>query len=452
MRIAVAGSGISGLAAAWLLAPHHDVHLFEARDRLGGHTHTLTVGERGGRREARTAARQVVGSATTRRGRTQPPTAGDDAGRLSVDTGFIVYNEPTYPLLTALLDELDVATQPSDMSWSLRCDHHDLEYAGNPRGVVAQPRNLLDPHYLRFLADIARFNRLANRIVDDPRRTGITIRRFLAAAGFGRDFGRHYLVPMAAAIWSTGTAGILDFPLQTLLDFFRNHGLLGVSTHHPWRTVTGGSASYITPMLERLDPDHVHLGAGVRRLVRDTDGVSLTDATGETHRFDSVVVATHADQALAMLADPTDDERELLGAWAYSTNDAWLHTDGALLPDTAAARASWNYLLADCREDQQRVSLTYDMNRLQSLPGPTDWLVTLNPASPPASGSVLWRGVYDHPSYTMRSVATQARLSELDGHRRTWFAGAYHRYAFHEDGLWSAVRVAADLGVQWPPT
>ena len=437
MRIAVAGSGISGLAAAYLLAPHHEVHLFEARERLGGHTHTVTLGEQGRSDDARSSRHNVRGGADV------------DDGRLAVDTGFIVYNEPTYPLMTRLFDELGVETQASDMSWSLRCEHHDVEYAGNASGIAAQKRNLADPHYLRFLTDIGRFNRIARRIVADPRSTPITIGRFLEAGHFGRDFGRHYLVPMAAAIWSTGTAGIEEFPLQTFLDFFHNHGLLGVTTHHPWRTVTGGTSSYITPMLARLDPDNVHLGAGVERVERHADGVEVTDATGATGSFDAIVVAAHADQALAMLADPSDDERELLGAWSYSSNDAYLHTDPRLLPRTEAARASWNYLLDDCRTGQQRVSLTYDMNRLQSLPGPTDWLVTLNPSSPPSGRSVRWTGTYHHPTYTRETVATQARLDELNGRDRTYFAGAYQRYGFHEDGLWSAVRAVGHLGVRF---
>jgi predicted NAD/FAD-binding protein len=379
--------------------------------------------------------------------------AGDaDDGRLAVDTGFIVYNEPTYPLLTAMFEELGVRTQASDMSWSLRCEHHDLEYAGNPTGIAAQRGNLADPHYLRFLADIGRFNRTANRIVDDARETSITIGRFLEVGHFGRDFGRHYLLPMAAAIWSTGMQGIEDFPLQTLVDFFRNHGLLGVTTHHPWRTVTAGTSSYITPMVDRLEANggEVRLANGVDRVRRDRSGVDVRGADGTDERYDAVLLATHADQALGMLQDPTDDERELLGAWDYSANDAWLHTDPSLLPRTGAARASWNYLLEDCRNPSGSVSLTYDMNRLQGLAGPTDWLVTLNPATPPDPQRVLWRGSYQHPAYTGRSVATQDRLDELNGRNRTFYAGAYHRYAFHEDGLWSAVRAVSHLGVRWP--
>ncbi len=436
MRIAVAGSGISGLAAAWLLSQRHDVVLFEARERLGGHTHTLTVGDGG----ARSSRHNLRGPADA------------DTGRLAVDTGFIVYNEPTYPLLTALFDELGVATQASDMSWSLRCEHHDLEYAGNAAGIAAQKRNLADPHYLRFLADIGRFNKIANRIVDDPRETPITIGRFLEAGGFGRDFGRHYLLPMAAAIWSTGMVGIEDFPLQTLVDFFRNHGLLGVTTHHPWRTVTGGTSSYITPLVEQFEErgGRVLLGCGVERVRRDRDGVEVTDVHGDAERFDAILVAAHADQALAMLDEPTDEEVELLGAWDYSANEAWFHTDPALLPRTDAARASWNYLLDDCTDPGSSVSLTYDMNRLQSIHGPTDWLVTLNPSTPPADDHVLWRGTYHHPAFTRASVATQDRLDELNGRNRTYYAGAHHRYGFHEDGLWSAVRAVAHLGIRWP--
>ena len=437
MRIAVVGSGISGLASAWLLAgAGHEVHLLERRERLGGHTHTVTVDPAGG--PARSAAPLVGESADA------------DAGRLPVDTGFIVYNEPTYPLLTALFDELDVPTEASDMSWPLRCEHHDLEYAGNGPGLVAQPRNLRSPAYLRFLADIGRFNTLANRILDDGRRTEVTLGRFLQAAHLSQDFARHYLRPMAAAIWSTGTGRVEDFPLATLLEFFRNHGLLGVTTHHPWRTVTGGSASYVAPLLARLDPASVHLGTGAAKVSRDGRGVDVLDTAGDRHRFDAVVLACHADQALALLADPSDDERELLGAWEYSDNDAWLHTDPALLPRTSAARASWNYLVDDCRTGSDRVSLTYDMNRLQNIDGSTDWLVTLNPSTPPAPDAVRWRGSYAHPTYTPTSVATQPLLDGLSGRRRTFYAGAHHRYGFHEDGLWSAVRAVSHLGVQWP--
>jgi predicted NAD/FAD-binding protein len=431
VRIAIVGTGISGLAAAWLLDRHHDVHVFEREPRLGGHTHTVVVAGRD--------------AATSGHNRTHPerPTG------LPVDTGFIVYNEPTYPNLTRLFDELGVATEPSDMSWSLRCERCDLEYAGSARGLVAQPGNLRRPSYLRFVADIARFNRLGERLAGDPRTRDVTIGRFLAAAGFGHDLAHHYLLPMAAAIWSTGTEGVEDFPLHTLLVFFRNHGLLGVSTHHPWRTVTGGTSSYI-PRLTAGFRDRIHTGDGVAAVTRDEAGVELALASGERHRFDKVVIAAHADESLGMLTDPSADEKELLGAWDYSDNDTWLHTDTSLLPRREAARASWNYLMADCTRPGERVSLSYDMNRLQNLDGPERYVVTLNPATPPAPEHRLMRTTYTHPGYTPASVATQARLDELNGRRHTFYAGAYHRYGFHEDGLWSAIRAVSHLGIRWP--
>jgi uncharacterized protein len=418
VRIAIVGTGISGLGAAWLLAPRHEVHVFEREPRLGGHTHTVDV-DRG------------------------------DGTSVPVDTGFIVYNEVTYPLLVRLFDELDVATQPSDMSWSLRCERCDLEYAGNLGGLVAQPRNLVDPTYLRMLRDIERFNRLGRRLVDDPRSRTTTLGRFLQAAGFGHGFRQHYLLPMAAAIWSSGTGVMEDLPLGTLLRFFANHGLLGVSTHHPWRTVVGGSSSYLTPLTERV-ADRIHRGDAVVALRRDRDGATLRLASGASHRFDVVVVATHADEALGLLEDPTRDEKELLGAWDYSVNDTWLHHDTSLLPRSRRAWASWNYLLDDCIEPSQHVSLSYHMNRLQDLDEPRDYVVTLNPSRPPRPGTRHRRLSYTHPTFAPEAIASQPRLDELNGRNRTYYAGAYQRYGFHEDGLWSAVRVAARLGVRWP--
>lgn len=434
MRIAIVGTGISGLAAAWLLDRHHDVHVFEREPRLGGHTHTVEIGEDGrGRSSSDNAPR---------------PDHDRDDGGLAVDTGFIVYNAPTYPNLTRLFDELGVATEPSDMSWSLRCDRCDLEYAGNPRGLLAQPRNLADPAYLRFLWEIARFNRLGRRLVDDPRTCAVPLQRFLRAAGFGHDLAAHYLIPMAAAIWSSGTATIERFPLQTLLRFFDNHGLLGVTSHHPWRTVTGGAASYI-PKLTAGFRDRIHAGAGVAAVLRDRDGVTVTTMAGARDRFDKVVIAAHADEALDMLADPSPAEKELLGEWRYAPNHAWLHTDTALMPRSRAAWSSWNYLLADCRRPAEQVSLSYHMNRLQNLPRDTDYVVTLNPSSPPRATHRLMDAVYTHPAYTPESVATQTRLDELNGRDHTFYVGAYQRYGFHEDGLWSAIRAVSHLGVRW---
>ncbi len=419
MRIAVVGTGISGSASAWLLTgAGHEVHVFEREPRLGGHTNTVE-------------------------------TVRADGGRLGVDTGFIVYNEATYPLLVRLFDELGVATQPSDMSWSLRCERCDLEYAGSARGIVAQPARLASPSYLRMLTDVARFNRLGARLVDDPRTGNLTIGRFLDVAGFGHGFRDHYLLPMAAAIWSSGTGTIGEFPLSTLLRFFANHGLLGVTTHHQWRTVVGGTSSYLAPLTAPFR-DRIHTAAPVVSLARDSDAARLRLADGGAHTFDAVVVAAHADEALALLADPTPQEKELLGAWSYSDNDTFLHTDTALLPRRRQAWASWNYLLEDCRTPTNRVSLSYHMNRLQNLDEPNEYVVTLNPATPPAPDRTLARMTYTHPGYTRASVATHDALDTLNGHRRTFYAGAYQRYGFHEDGLWSAVRAVSHLGVRWP--
>lgn len=421
MRIAVVGTGVSGLSAAWLLTPRHDVHVFERDDRIGGHTNTVHV--------------------------PRPTPAGPVP--LGVDTGFIVYNEPTYPLLVRLFDELGVATQASDMSWSLRCERCDLEYAGSGRGIVAQPRRLADPSYLRMVSDIVRFNRLGARLVDDPRTRDVPIGRFLQTAGFGHGLRDHYLLPMAAAIWSSGTGTIDRFPLHTLLRFFDNHGLLSVTGHHPWRTVVGGSSSYI-PKLTAPYADRIHSGDGVVAVSRDSDGVDIGLASGARHRFDAVVITAHADEALGMLADPSPLEKELLGEWEYSTNDTWLHTDTELLPRSSRAWASWNYRLDDCRIPGERVSLSYHMNRLQALDEPEEYVVSLNPSTPPREDRRLRRMSYTHPGYTPESVATQARLDELSGQRRTFYAGAYHRNGFHEDGLWSAVRAVSHLGVRWP--
>jgi uncharacterized protein len=419
LRIAVVGSGISGLAAAWLLSRRHDVHVLEREARIGGHTDTRLV--------------------TTRDGRQVP-----------VDAGFIVYNEATYPLFSRLLDELEVASQPSDMSWALRCERCRLEYAGNARGVLAQPARAADPRHVRMLTDIVRFHRIAGRIRGTSA-ADTTLGAFLAdpAHRFGNGFARHYLVPMTSAIWSSSTDNVAGFPLASLLDFLHNHGLLGVRTHHPWRTIVGGSSSYLAPITAGL-AGRIHTSTALAKITRETRGVHVALGDGSTEHFDAIVLATPADVALDLLTDPSDDEYDLLGAWRYSDNDRWLHTDPALLPRRAAARASWNYLLDDCTRPAPTASLSYHSNRLQALDVEEDVVVTLNPARPPAPGRAIARDRVRHPVYSAEAVASQARLGELNGRRATYFAGAYQRWGFHEDGLWSAVRVAEELGVTWP--
>jgi len=413
MKIAVVGSGISGLGSAWLLSRRHDVHLFEKRPRLGGHTHTV-VHDRDGR-------------------------------ALPLDTGFIVYNEKTYPLLTRLFTELAVETQSSDMSFSVSCADPDVEYASHSlRGLFADQSLLLSASFLRMLVDVVRFGRRGRHILAGAGNPRITIAQFLEDERLSETFARFYLMPMVSAIWSSGTELAADYPRDPLLRFLDNHGLLQVTGQPDWRTVVGGSHSYIPHLVGPLG-DRVHLGHGVERIHRSADEVDLVLDDGSRHRFDHVVVAAHADQALRMLAVPTADEVELLGPWSYSINDTWLHTDTTLMPRREAAWASWNYLMADA--SRHRASLTYHLNRLQRLDEDRQYLVSLNPENEPDTASVIRRMSYTHPIFTRASVETQSELPRINGRNRTHFCGAYFGNGFHEDGFASAVAVADDLGV-----
>lgn len=417
MHVAVVGSGIAGAATAWLLARRHDVVLFEREGRAGGHTDTLDVPAPGG-------------------------------GTRPVDTGFIVLNDTTYPLLTRLFGELGVTTQPSDMSWSLTCRRCALEYAGSVRGVLAQPRRALDPAHWRMLVDMVRFNRIAGRGHRDGTLEDVPLDTFLTHHRLGEGLRRHYLLPMAAAIWSSGTADAAGFPTRSLAAFFANHGLLGVAGHLRWRTVVGGARTYLQRLLAPLG-DRVRLATPVQRVERRVDGPYVT-TDDATERFDAVVLAGHADESLALLADPTDDERDLLGAWRTTRNERWVHTDASLLPGHRSAWASWNYHVDDCRTPSASASLDYLMNRLQGLDGDEQVLVSINPPRRPADESVLRHDTVTHPTFDAAALATQPDLDRLNGVGGTYFAGAWQRWGFHEDGLWSAVRVAAHLDVAWP--
>ena len=413
MRVAVIGSGISGLGSAWLLSRKHEVHLFEKRDRLGGHTHTVV--------------HDVEGRA------------------LPLDTGFIVYNQKTYPLLTRLFEELSVETQASEMSFSVSCADPDLEYASHGlRGLFADPSLVFSAAYLKMLVDVIRFGRRGRRVLAGAGDPHVTIAQFLADGRFSRDFARFYLMPMVSAIWSSGTELAADYPRDPLLRFLDNHGLLQVTGQPEWRTVVGGSHSYIGPLTKGLGR-RLHLGHPVENIFRCADGVEIVLDDGSKHRFDHVVIAAHADQALAMLAEPTSDEAELLGRWRYSVNDTWLHTDPALMPRRRAAWASWNYLMAEA--SRESASLTYHLNRLQRLDEDREYLVSLNPETEPARDTVIRRMSYTHPIFTAESVSTQSELRRINGRNRTHFCGAYFGNGFHEDGLASAVAVADDLGV-----
>ncbi|MFG2490201.1 NAD(P)/FAD-dependent oxidoreductase [Streptomyces caniferus] len=417
-RIAVVGGGVAGLTAAYVLQQGGcEVSLYEADGRLGGHAHTHDT------------------------------TSGD--GRVvRVDTGFIVHNERTYPLLLRLFHELGVATQDSEMSMSVRCEGCGLEYAGarGPAGLFAQPRSALRGRYLRMLTEIRAFHRAARTALAAERGDTLTLGRFLGNCGFSRYFVTHFVTPLVSAVWSCAPTTAMQYPAVYLFRFLEHHGLLSVSGSPQWKTVTGGSVEYVGRVAEQLTV--VRTGTPVRAVHRGRGRARIVAEDGTDHTYDAVVVAVHPDQALRMLADPTDDERRVLGAFSYSRNTTLLHGDTSLLPRARGARASWNYLMASCTTPADKVQVTYDMNRLQRLDTPEDYLVTLNATDRVATDRVLARMVYEHPLYTPESVAAQQCLPQLDT-AVTAFAGAYHGWGFHEDGCRSGVQAAASLGVRW---
>ena len=416
MRIAVAGSGVSGLVSAWLLAAHHEVVLFEADDRPGGHTNTVDVAL--------------------------------PSGDYAVDTGFIVCNDRTYPNFLRLLDELGVATQPSDMTFSVSCERTGLEWAGTDlNGVFAQRANAVRPRFLRMLADVARFGRLGQRRL---RSSGEgedlgTLADFVAEHRFSAAFVDLYLVPLGASIWSAEPAAFDQYPLRPLLAFLDHHGLLDLRTRPQWMTVSGGSRTYVRAITAELG-DRVRLGCPVERVTRSEDKVEVASRAG-TEVFDHVVVAGHSDQALALLGDPTPAEQEVLGAIRYVANEATLHTDRAMLPRSPRAWAAWNYhRLAG---DQDQVAVTYDMNRLQRLGAAEPICVTLNRHADIDPATVLARIDYAHPVYDPPSDAARRRRDEISGRNRTSYVGAYWHNGFHEDGVRSAVEACRPLGSRW---
>ena len=419
-NIAVIGSGVSGITAGYVLSHTDYVTIFEADGRLGGHADTHLVTPPSG-----------------------PP--------LGVDTGFIVYNERTYPLLTRLFAELGVATQPAEMSMSVRCAGCGLQYAGR-RGLGGLTPGLLRgperTRYLHMLAEIPRFHRAARRVLARPDHgQPPTLGEFLRARRFGAYFTAHFALPLVAAVWSCPPGTALRYPARYLFAFLANHGMLSVSGSPPWRTVTGGSRHYVERAAKPLHD--IRLFTPVRAVRRHPDGAALTDAAGETHRFAAVVVATHPDQALRLLDAPTRAEQEVLGAFAYTRNPALLHTDVTLLPRHPGIRASWNYELGSCRPgDGRPPRISYDMNRLQSLPATQDYIVTLGGDGVIDPELVIDRMDYAHPAYTPASVAAQRRLPELNT-SVTAFAGAYHGWGFHEDGCRSGVQAARALGGTW---
>jgi uncharacterized protein len=416
-NVAVVGTGISGMSAAWLISRRHNVTVYEQDRRVGGHSNTVTV--------------------PTRR------------GPVPVDTGFIVYNEATYPNLTALLAHLNIATQPSDMSFAVSLADGDLEYSGgNLSGLFAQPRNLVRPRFWSMLNDLQRFYREAPRELALIDGIATTLGDYLDTRGYGAAFKDDHLLPMAGAIWSASPRAILDYPAAAFIRFHENHGLLRLRNRPQWRTVTGGSRSYVAALTASF-ADRIRTACGVASITRTERGVRVVDRLGCSAHYDQVVVATHADQALALLGNATAAERRVLGAFRYSRNRTLLHADAALMPKRRAVWSAWNYIGSP--EDAARPGpmVTYWMNALQSIPQHTPLFVTLNPRREP--DRILHEQVYEHPTFDAAAIAAQRKLWSLQGKAGIWFCGSYFGSGFHEDGLQSGLAVAEALaGVRRP--
>jgi len=414
MKLAIVGTGIAGMTAAHLLHDEHDLTIYEAGEYIGGHTNTVEV-----EREGMTYA---------------------------VDTGFIVFNDWTYPNFIGLLDRLGVASQPSDMSFSVRCEDTGLEYNGTSLNrLFAQRRNLLRPSFYRMIRDILRFNRESVKLLDEPG-PGPSLGAYLEQNRYSPPFIRNYIVPMAGAIWSAGPSTIWRYPARYLVQFFKNHGMLSVDARPTWRVITGGSQRYVEKLV-RPFRERIRLQSPVEAIIRDSHGVEVRshDRAGTSHtaRFDGVVLACHSDQALALLADPSPLERDVLGAIRYQANEAILHTDQSLLPRRRRAWAAWNYHLLPTPAD--RVLVTYHMNTLQRLRASCDFCVTLNRPDAIDPAQILKRITYHHPVFTPEAIAAQQRHREINGQRRTWYCGAYWGFGFHEDGVKSAMMACESL-------
>lgn len=418
-RVAVIGSGVSGAVAAWLLRDHSDVTLFEAEQRFGGHTNTARV--------------------------------DDAAGSLGIDTGFMVFNRPNYPLLSALFDHLGVATYPTNMSFAASIYSGRLEYAGTDlNGLFGQRRNLLSPRFWKLLLDIMAFNRLARRPSNNALDPALTLDQFLDRGGMGQAFRDRYLYPMAAAIWSCPRGEIGRFPALTFLRFFANHGLIQLQGRPQWHTVEGGSSTYMQRLIDDLG-ERAQAGRAVIAVTRHADGVEVVLDGGRRERFDDVVLACHSDQALGLLSQPTPSETAVLTAIPYQANRVLLHRDAALMPQQRRVWSSWNYLTGAHGDDPSRaVAVTYWMNSLQRLNTSTDYFVSLNPLHEPRPETIVAEYAYDHPVFSLDALTAQKQLHRIQGRGGVWYAGAWTGYGFHEDGMRSGVEVADALGAPVP--
>ncbi len=413
-KIAIIGTGISGLGAASLLHPHHDITVYEKNDYVGGHSRTITV---------------------------QTPD-----GPIPVDTGFIVFNKRNYPLLTRLFDYLQVPYTESDMSFGVSINDGWLEYGTQKLSHIwAQKRNLFRPAFWGMIADILKFNKSAGGyLASDP---NLTLGECLDTLGMRYWFRNYFLLAMGGAIWSTPLTEMLKFPASTFIRFFENHGLLTVDDHPQWYTVRGGSREYVARLIAPFR-DHIHLNRGVMKVWRDTNSVYVEDAQGHKEAFDDVVFACHADQALAMIGDPSDEERKVLSAFRYQPNRAVLHRDLSFMPKRRNAWASWVYLSEEKEDSGPNVSLSYWMNNLQPLKTNIPLIVTLNPGHEPDPALVYNDYMFEHPVFDATAIQHQSQIDSIQGCNRFWFCGAYQRYGFHEDGLGSAVKMTERMGVR----
>lgn len=413
MRIAVVGGGISGLTAAYVLSRAHDVTVFEAGSYAGGHTNTIDVAM--------------------------------DGDRYAIDTGFIVFNEQNYPNFCQLLDQLNVASKPTSMSFSVRCDKTGLEYNGTSLNrMFAQRSNLFRLRFWKMILDILKFNRQAQALLDCGGQN-VSVHEYVQAAGMSSTFVEHYLVPLGASLWSCPAATFRQFPMRFVLDFLNNHAMLQLGGRPVWRVIEGGSRQYIEP-LTRPFADNIHLNSPVRSITRNADVVHIQLANGNAHTFDHVIVACHADSALRMLADPNDVERDLLGAFPYQPNEAILHTDTTVLPSKRRAWASWNYRVT--QQSQQAATVTYNMNMLQGIDSKHTFCVTLNDDAGIDPAKILRRIQYQHPIFTQERESAQIRRSDLIHRNRTSFCGAYWGFGFHEDGVRSALDVCRSFDLE----
>jgi predicted NAD/FAD-binding protein len=410
-KIAVIGSGISGLSAAWLLAKKHDVTLLEKDDRLGGHSNTVS------------------------------------ADGHNIDTGFIVYNTKNYPNLVNFFKELQIDTDPTEMSFSVSMGDGALEYSGTSiGGLFAQKSNLLSPSFWKMLMEIRRFYKEAPEIFTAEQTQFITLGDFLEKGGYSRELIDNHLLPMGAAIWSTPASDMMNYPAETFIRFCQNHGLLQLKDRPEWRTVQQGSQQYVNKVAKILG-DKIKLNTAVEIIHPERSGVMVQSRNGSVQRFDDVVIATHADQALSMISEPSQMQQKILGSFRYEKNLAVLHSDERFMPKRQNAWASWNYLTHSTDgQEKQQLSMTYWMNKLQNISAQKNYLVTLNPAIQIEEGTVIRSFPYEHPLFDTAAIAAQHRLWNLQGQNRLWFCGSYFGYGFHEDGIQSGLAVAEALG------